>query len=134
MSQLPQAYNEIAISTEIASASPHRLVQLLLEGALQHIRLTKTALTNKEPYQKKYLHLNRARDICEYLRLSLNNEREECKGLAKLLSTLYTRCEKNLINTALKNDTSYLDESILILSNIKEGWDNVTDKVGEPHV
>lgn len=133
MKHQPKLYSDIELTSEVASASPHRLIQMLLDHALQQIRLAKMALNNKQA-KEKFIYLNRARDICEYLRICLMANDQKSKDLVKLLTIIYSRCERNLVVAALKNDTSYLDDTHMMLSNIKEGWDGIADKIGAIHV
>ena len=36
-----KAYNQVGVDTDVASASPHRLIQMLMEGVIQKIAIAK---------------------------------------------------------------------------------------------
>jgi flagellar protein FliS len=41
-------YQQVSVHSGIMDASPHRLVQMLMEGALEKIALAKRSMANKE--------------------------------------------------------------------------------------
>lgn len=132
MNKQIEQYRNIELSTEVMSASSHRLIQLLFEHVLQHIRLAKLSIANSDSKQK-CKHLDRAHNICEYLRLCLIAEDKKTQELAELLTGIYIRCEKNFFYAALQNDVTFLDEATLMLTNVKEGWDGIQSQVGTEH-
>lgn len=123
-----QVYSDIELSTEISTASGHRLIQMLFDACLQQIRMGKVYIAEKN-IQKKYASLSMAKDIVIYLRACLNFEDAEAKELCALLDSLYNFLEKNILQAALQNDVSFLDEAETVLSNIKSGWDGIAAKV-----
>ena len=65
-------YGQGATSAEVNYASPHRLVQMLLEGALEKIAVAKGALARNE-VKKKIDHITWAISIINGLRMSLDH-------------------------------------------------------------
>jgi len=128
-----EMYNDVELTSEVMSASSHRLIQLLFENVLQRMKLAKLTMINNN-HNEKLKHLSKACSIFEYLRLCLKAEDKKSQELTELLSLIYIRSEKNLFYAGLKNDVSYIDETILMISNVKEGWDGIKDKVGAEHV
>lgn len=133
MNNHPGLYREIELTTEITTATPHRLIQMLLENAIQRIIMAKKSVLDNN-FNEKFVHLNKARDICEYLRLCLVKDDKQSRELAGLLEKVYVHCEKSLIYSAVKNDVGYLDEVQNLLGNIKEGWDGIASTVGKEYV
>lgn len=124
MQSTPQLYSDIELTSEISTASDHRLIQLLLDKCLQHIRLSKIYIVEKD-ITKKYHAINKAKDIVVYLRSCLNFENENAKELADLLDSLYQFLEISMLKAALKNDVTYLEQAEAVLFNIKSGWDGI---------
>jgi flagellar protein FliS len=119
-----QAYREIELSTEVMTASAHRLIQIMLERALQNIEFAKTYIQQKEINAKSQLII-KTLDIVEYLRLCLNHSDEKSKEMSKLLDSLYAFLQNNLRQANMTNDPEYLDKAKAVLVDIKAGWDGI---------
>ncbi|MEA3244366.1 MAG: flagellar export chaperone FliS [Pseudomonadota bacterium] len=117
-------YSLNAVQTRIESASPHRLIQMLLEGALGKIAAAKGHMDRGE-IQPKGAQIGSAISILEGLKSSLDME----KGgeIAQNLEDLYSYMERRLIEANSINDTSLLDEVSDLLKQIKEAWDAIAD-------
>jgi len=118
-------YSQNAIQARIESASPHRLIQMLLEGALDKIAAAKGHMERGE-IQLKGAQIGSAISILEGLKSSLDME----KGgeIAQNLEDLYGYIERRLIEANSINDTSLLDEVSDLLKQIKEAWDAIADQ------
>jgi flagellar protein FliS len=115
-------YSRNAVQTGIESASPHRLIQMLMEGALGKIAAAKGHMERGE-IQPKGQQIGCAISILEGLKSSLDME----KGgdIAQNLEDLYIYMERRLIEANRDNDTSLLDEVSDLLKQIKEAWDAI---------
>ena len=118
-------YNRNAVRTGIDSASPHRLIQMLLEGALDKIAVAKGYMERGD-IQPKGAQIGAAISILEGLKASLDKE----KGgeIAQNLEDLYIYMERRLFEAHAGNDTSLLDEVSDLLKQIKEAWDAIADQ------
>ena len=118
-------YSHNAVQARIESASPHRLIQMLLEGALGKIAAAKGHMERGE-IQLKGAQIGSAISIMEGLKASLDME----KGgeIAQNLEDLYSYMERRLIEANSNNDTSWLDEVSDLLKQIKEAWDAIADQ------
>ena len=118
-------YSQNAVQTRIESASPHRLIQMLLEGALGKIAAAKGHMDRGE-IRPKGEQIGSAISILEGLKTSLDME----KGgeIARNLEDLYTYMERRLIEANSSNDISLLDEVSDLLKQIKEAWDAIADQ------
>ena len=125
MNNAYQTYNEIEVSSEVLTASNHRMVQMLMEKCLQQIQLAKIAVANSD-LQNKRKTIAKAGEIVSYLRDCLNFKEPEAQKLAELLDSLYDFMAKNFLQATLRNDISFLDQAHAVLSNIKEGWDGIS--------
>jgi flagellar protein FliS len=115
-------YNKVATETGIDQASPHRLIQLLLDGALDKIASSKGYMERGNYYLKNQ-HISWASSIINGLRISLD---EEMGGnLAANLDNLYEYMCRCLMEANVKNDPVLLDEVAGLLREIKSAWDAI---------
>lgn len=124
-----QQYGKVAVGSEVNFASPHRLVQMLMEGALDKIAIAKGHMGRKE-HEAKGKHINWAVSIINGLRGSLNME--EGGEMASNLDSLYDYMMRRLSEANLKNDIAMLDEVSSLLLEIKSAWDAIPDEVKQP--
>lgn len=115
-------YSQNAVRTGIESASPHRLIQMLMEGALDKIAAARGHMERGE-IQPKGQQISSAISILEGLKCSLDME----KGgdIAQNLQELYLYMERRLLEAHRINDVSLLDEVADLLRQIKEAWDAI---------
>jgi len=121
-SKLDQTYGQVGTQTGVEIASPHRLIQMLMEGALEKIRLAKNYMINGN-IAEKGAHISWAISIVSGLRVSLDAE----KGgeIASNLEALYDYMERRLLQANHENKVEYLDEIIGLLMEIKSSWDAI---------
>ena len=117
-------YSRNAVQTGVESASPHRLIQMLREGALGKIAAAKGNM-ERGNIQAKGDQIGSAISILDGLKSSLDKE----KGgeIAQNLEDLYIYMERRLIEAHSHNDTAILDEVSDLLRQIKEAWDAIGD-------
>ncbi|MCU7798399.1 MAG: flagellar export chaperone FliS [Candidatus Thiodiazotropha sp. (ex Semelilucina semeliformis)] len=124
-----QQYGKVAVGSEVAFASPHRLVQMLMEGALEKVATAKGHMSRKE-YEAKGNHINWAISIIDGLRGSLNLE--EGGEMANNLDSLYAYMVRRLAESNVSNEIAILDEVSSLLLEIKSAWDAIPDEVKQP--
>lgn len=115
-------YQQMGAQSGVVDASPHRLIQMLLQGALTSMMSAKGYMQQKE-IANKGEQISRAISIVEALRNSLNFE----KGgdIAKNLDALYEYIGRILLEANMKNDEQLIDEAAKLLNEIKAGWDGI---------
>jgi len=118
-------YQEVSVHSGIMDASPHLLIQMLMEGALEKIALAKGSMTNNE-IARKGENISKAIAIIGGLKSSLNME--VGGALAENLSNLYDYMANRLVVANLRNDESILDEVASLMVEIKMGWDGIPDE------
>ena len=123
-----QQYKKIGAQTDVATASPHRLIQMLLEGALEKINLAKGYMQRNE-IQLKGNHISWAISIIDGLRISL--DKDTGGDIADNLDALYDYMGRRLAEANLANDTAMLDEVSGLLLEIKAAWDQVPGSLGD---
>ncbi|MBV1913718.1 MAG: flagellar export chaperone FliS [Cycloclasticus sp.] len=115
-------YQQMGAHGGVMDASPHKLIQMLLDGALSRILSAKSALKQNE-VAKKGEQIGSAISIIEGLRASLDfNQGGE---ISKNLDALYEYINHVLLQANIKNDAALLDEAGKLLSEIKMGWDAI---------
>ncbi len=119
-------YEQVGARSQIEGASPERLIQLMLEGALDRVALARGAMENGETAAKGE-RIGKAIGLVEGLRASLDHERGG--ELAGNLDALYEYASRRLLEANLRNDVAILDEVSSLLREIKQAWDRL---VGTP--
>lgn len=119
-----KAYSDIELSTDVMTASGHRLIQLLLDKCLQQIELARAFIVGKD-IPKKAAAVGKALDILEYLRICLNQDDPKARDLSQLLDKIYLYAHTNLLQANMDNDLVHLDHAKMVLIDIKAGWDGI---------
>jgi flagellar protein FliS len=119
------AYKTVGNQSGAEFASPHRLIQMLLDGALEKMTIAKSAMERND-IQSKGENISWAIRIIGGLQASLDPD----KGgeIAETLGSLYNFVVGHLSQANAKNDPVLIDESIDIIRNIKEGWDGISEE------
>ncbi|HEB94126.1 MAG TPA: flagellar export chaperone FliS [Gammaproteobacteria bacterium] len=124
------SYAEVAVHSGVGAASPHRLIQMLLQAALDKIATARGYMA-QGIIDKKAQHLISAVAIVEGLRVSLDME----KGgeISENLCSLYDYMERRLTEANASNNVAILDEVINLINPIKEAWDAIPQDVQDAH-
>ena len=115
-------YQKVGAQAQTSEASPHRLVQMLMEGGLDRIAQAKGAIERKD-IPAKGVAIGKAIGIVGGLREGLDLEKQ-ADALADL-DALYTYMMKRLAEANITSDPKILDEVSGLLSTVKEGWDAI---------
>ena len=124
-----EEYNRINVTSGVESADPHRLIQMLMQGALEKIAIAKGYLERND-ISNKGVHVSWAISIIEGLRSSLNME--EGGEIANNLEDMYEYMIRRLLRANLENDVALLDEVSGLLLTIKSAWDKLPELVESP--
>jgi flagellar protein FliS len=116
-------YQQVNTAALIESASPHKLIQMLMQGCLQRLAEAKGALQRKD-VPAKGLAISKAIDIIGGLKSSLNKE-VAGTALPQQLDSLYEYMQQRLLEANIKNDSAMLDEVAGLMRTVKEGWDGI---------
>ncbi|WP_237044990.1 flagellar export chaperone FliS [Aquipseudomonas alcaligenes] len=115
-------YQTVNTQAQVHEASPHRLVQLLMEGGLTRIAQARGALERGDVGLKGQL-IGKTVAIIGGLRGGL--DLEQGGELAANLDGLYDYMIFRLIDANLYDDVVPLDEVAGLLRNVKAGWDAI---------
>jgi flagellar protein FliS len=124
--QAAQHYSSIKVQSNVADASPHRLIQMLFEGALERIAQAKGAMLQNQIARKGEL-IGKASAIVGGLQGSLNDK--EGGELAANLDGLYDYIIRRLAKANYDNDSEILDECGRLLGELKTAWDAIAEEV-----
>jgi len=115
-------YQKVGAQAQTSEASPHRLVQMLLEGGLDRIAQAKGAISRNEIANKGVL-ISKAIGIVGGLREGLDLDKSA--DTLGNLDNLYVYMMKRLAEANIKSDPKILDEVSDLLTTVKDGWDAI---------
>lgn len=113
------AYSSASAHGGVAAADPHRLIVMLMDGALERIATARGCMTRGETGEKARL-LNRAVSIIGELRNSLDMQRGG--RIAENLGELYDYMCRRLLKATTGNRVEMLDEVSGLLHQIRGAW------------
>lgn len=119
-------YDEIELTSDVMSASNHRLIALLFNKYMQRIHHAELSM-NEKHYEKKAREIVGALQILQYLRNCLDYRNDQSKELVVLLDSLYAYAQRNLTEANIHNDLSYLNEAKKVIEEVKAGWDGIAE-------
>lgn len=115
-------YANIHNESSLADASPHYLIQMLMDGFLARVNTAKGAMVRSD-MEAKGIYISRAMAIIGGLNEALNLE----KGgeIALNLSQLYDYMNRRLLQASYENNVEILDEVTSLMREVKAGWDAI---------
>ena len=113
------AYQSVAAHGGVAAADPHRLIVMLMDGALERIAGARCAIQGGSLETKARL-IHRSVAILDELRASLNFEAGG--DIAQNLSALYDYCSRQLMKANLESSMPLLDEVTTLLRDLRSAW------------
>lgn len=118
------AYKKGNLKQDIATADPHRLTLMLMQGALDRMAYAKGCMERKDLAGKSE-HLSRVSAILLNLRdtLDLNVGGE----VAQNLYALYEFMVQRLLDANVQNSLQIMDEVINLLLPIKTAWASIPE-------
>ncbi|MCW3173595.1 flagellar export chaperone FliS [Shewanella subflava] len=117
-----QSYKKVSVDSGLAVASPHRIIQMLLAGALERLAQAKLAIEQGN-IEMRGIFIGKAIGIVNGLNSSLNMEANE--QVAGNLTQLYDFMLVRMSEANMNNDATAIDDVTGILKIIKEGWDAI---------
>lgn len=124
---LAHAYRQVGVETSVATASPHRLVELLFDGYMEALAQAKGAMQLKQ-IEAKGLAIGRAARIMdEGLKAGLNLEGGG--RLAADLRALYEYVSLRLVLANVRNDEGILDECARLIEPLRQAWKDIRSQV-----
>lgn len=124
MAAFPQAnklaaYSSTAAHGGVAAADPHKLVVMLMDGAIERIRAAQGCIARGQMAEKTQL-IHRAVAIIGELHASL--DLSAGGKIAANLSELYDYMTRRLLTATIENNVEMLEEVGKLLHEIRGAW------------
>ena len=117
-------YQSVNTQARVVDASPHRLIQMLMEGGLTRIAQARGAMERGQTALKGEL-IGKSIAIIAGLRDSLDHQ--QGGELAGNLDGLYEYMMTRLTEANISNEPAFLEEVAGLLRDIKAGWDAIAE-------
>lgn len=108
----------------VVDASPHKVITLLMQGALDRMAQAKGFIQNQQ-LEGRNNAINKTADIIDYLRHSLSHDHNS--ELSANLDSLYDYMLRRLFEANLNNSCEPVDEVAQLLGSVYSSW----VKIGE---
>lgn len=117
--QVLKQYKSVEIHSSIETASPHELIELLLQGARTYIATAQGNIQRNQVLEKGE-NIGKALGIVDGLKASLNQE----KGgeIASNLLALYEYIQHLLLKANVNSDADLLAEANQLIAEIHDAW------------
>lgn len=117
-----QQYQRVNVQAQVAEASPHRLIQMLMEGGLERMAQAQGAMMREQAPLKGEL-ISKSIAIIGGLREALDPT--QGGEIAMNLDRLYEYMIARLIEANKANDPALVNEVAGLLREVKSGWDAI---------
>lgn len=116
-------YRQIGIETGVSGATPHQLISMLLNGALESIARARGAIQAKDVEAKCKAICKAVQIIDEGLKACL--DLQSGGELAANLNDLYAYVTTRLTHANLRSDDQALEECANLLSPLRDAWGSI---------
>lgn len=119
-------YKNVDLRATIETASPHKLISMLFDGAQGSLARAKGAI-ERGSIQERTTHLNKASEIVVTLKGSLDLE----KGgeVAANLDSLYDYVLRSIMLANRNNDLEKVQEVMDLLGEVRRGWSEMPNEI-----
>lgn len=125
-----KAYQTVGVEGKTLNATPHQLILLLFEGAVQAVAKARLAMQRNDVKTKCEAISKAMAIIQDGLQLSL--DRKAGGEIAENLNSLYDYMIDRLLTANLNNQPEVLDEVGRLLLELKGAWKEIGGKVEHP--
>ncbi len=115
-------YRTVGSQSGVENASPHRLIQMLIDGAIERINSARGYMERGDVASKGE-NISSAISIIGGLQASL--DKKTGGAVAQNLDSLYEYMGQNLMLANQTNDLKKLDQITQLMHQIKAGWDGI---------
>lgn len=123
-SEAMDCYQQVANVSVVDDSSPHRLIQLLMEHALNRMNFAIGYIERGEVAQKGKA-IGDAINVLNGLQASLNHSTNA--RISENFDALYSYMMRRLLEANLNNDADIVKEVSALLRELKEAWDAIAD-------
>ena len=122
-SAFTNVYRQVGVQTGVDNASPHQLVQMLLDACHDSLAQARGAIAAGDVQAKGRAIGRAARIVEEGLKASL--DLSAGGPLAADLNDLYAYISLRLTQANLRNDAAALDECMALMQPLREAWTSI---------
>lgn len=115
-----RAYASVGVETSVTTSSPHALILMLYDGALESLRLAIGCMKAKDPMGKVKAVAKATRIIDEGLRASLDHK--SGGDIAGQLDSLYDYMCRRTLQGSIDEDAAPLEEVVGIIDGLRTSW------------
>ena len=119
-------YQNVDLRATVETASPHKLISMLLDGALGALAKAKGAI-ERDSIEERTQHLNKASEIVVGLRGSL--DLEQGGEVAANLDALYDYLLRSIMQANSQSDADKVQEVMDLMLEIKQGWSEMPPEI-----
>lgn len=120
------AYHRVDLENQLAGASPHQLIVMLFDGALNAVLRATIYFENGQVARRGEM-ISRAINIIDNgLRAALDHEKG--REIAQDLERLYDYMSRTLLEANLRNDPVRLPHVIQLLKDLATTWKEIEPK------
>ncbi|MEZ5558436.1 MAG: flagellar export chaperone FliS [Pseudomonadales bacterium] len=119
-------YRKLDVQTAIDGATPHKLVDMLLDGAQTRLRRARACIEHRD-FEGRSAAVNSAMDIISALQASLDHDRGG--DLSGNLEALYDYMTRRLFRANADNDLDAVREVLDLLATLHEAWRAIGDQI-----
>jgi flagellar protein FliS len=127
MNTAAEQYRAVGVRAEVEAATPHRLIQLLMERFLTKVSVARRHMENGN-IPAKGEAISAAISIVNGLQASLNHEPDA--ELSGNFDALYDYMQRRLLESNLRNEPEGLAEVASLMEEIKSAWDMIGERTG----
>lgn len=121
------AYARVGVESSVMSATPHRLISMLFDGAQTSIRAARLHMQKGDVVEKGRA-ISRAIDIVNQGLLAALDPQQDGELVGRL-EQLYEYVVRLLLQANLQNDEQKLDEAAGLLEDIGSAWREIGPQV-----
>ena len=130
MNSMASAYRQVGLETATASATPHKLIEMLFDGFKDAVTRARGALLARQIETKARAISHAARIVEEGLKSALNLEAGG--EIAAELNALYAYIAMRLTHANLHNDLEALEECVRLMEPVRAAWAEIGPRVNAP--
>ena len=121
-------YQKLNIQTGIEGASPHRLIDMLLDGARTQLQRAEGCIAHGD-IEGRTKAISKTVSIITGLQASLDHD--QGGELSANLDALYDYMQRRLFRANADNDSSAVVEVVDLLNTLHAAWDAIGDQVSQ---
>lgn len=119
---LTAAYRQTAVETRVHEADPHKLIELMLEGAISRLRTAEACIASGD-VQRKAKAASEAGSIVDSLSGCLDFE--QGGEIARRLEDLYDYASRRIVSANAGNDPQGFGEVAGLLDEVHAAWKQI---------